>query len=208
MLKFQPGTEFYYGNNNTILRALIVERVTGKSFSEFIEERIFTPLQMTGSFTKQDFISENRKIALGAMPLALTGITAYTTAVDLFKLETALWSDNFLQSDFISKAIKKPSLGGDSRAYYDFGFYKSDANGALQSIEHDGTYPSHYALKHTNLQKDYTIVLLSNDGRKTTLNEIRKAIVDYLENGKLELPYTWKVKTKIKKMGWQGRSNS
>lgn len=44
-LKHQPGDQFTYGINCDVLGALI-ERVSGKTFEEFLGERIFTPLAM------------------------------------------------------------------------------------------------------------------------------------------------------------------
>lgn len=45
-LKHQPGEQFTYGINADILGALI-ERVSGKSFGAFLQERIFAPLGMS-----------------------------------------------------------------------------------------------------------------------------------------------------------------
>lgn len=44
-LKHQPGEAYTYGVNQDVLGALI-ERVSGKRFGAFLEERIFTPLKM------------------------------------------------------------------------------------------------------------------------------------------------------------------
>jgi CubicO group peptidase (beta-lactamase class C family) len=44
-LKHQPGDAFTYGVNQDLLGALI-ERVSGKTFGAFLEERIFRPLEM------------------------------------------------------------------------------------------------------------------------------------------------------------------
>jgi len=44
-LKHQPGDAYTYGVNMDVLGALI-ERVTGKTFGEFLEERLFRPLKM------------------------------------------------------------------------------------------------------------------------------------------------------------------
>lgn len=48
-LNFAPGTKYEYGNTNYVLLALIVERVSGRSFSQFLAERVFRPLGMTSS---------------------------------------------------------------------------------------------------------------------------------------------------------------
>lgn len=45
-LNFIPGTAFGYCNSNYTLLAEIVHRITGKTFSEYTTERIFTPLGM------------------------------------------------------------------------------------------------------------------------------------------------------------------
>jgi len=46
---FNPGTEFRYSNSAYALLALIVERISGLSFSEFMKDRIFKPLKMKNS---------------------------------------------------------------------------------------------------------------------------------------------------------------
>ena len=46
---FKPGTQHRYSNSGYALLALIVEKLSGKTFAEFLKERIFTPLGMTNS---------------------------------------------------------------------------------------------------------------------------------------------------------------
>ncbi|GAB3952854.1 serine hydrolase domain-containing protein [Spirosoma harenae] len=48
-LYFEPGSQFRYSNSAYCLLALLIERVSGKSFAEFIRERIFQPLKMVNS---------------------------------------------------------------------------------------------------------------------------------------------------------------
>ncbi len=44
--KFAPGSQWEYSNSGYAVLAMIVEKVSGKSFGQFLQERIFTPLQM------------------------------------------------------------------------------------------------------------------------------------------------------------------
>ena len=48
-LDFAPGTQFKYSNTAYVILGLIIERVSGKSYEEFLRERIFTPLKMTST---------------------------------------------------------------------------------------------------------------------------------------------------------------
>ena len=55
MLNFPPGSEYLYSNTGYALAEIIVQRVSGKSFSEFTQERLFRPLGMTHTQWRDDF---------------------------------------------------------------------------------------------------------------------------------------------------------
>jgi CubicO group peptidase (beta-lactamase class C family) len=54
-LNFTPGTQWSYSNSGYNLAAMIVERVSGKSFSDFTRERLFVPNGMTRSSWRDDY---------------------------------------------------------------------------------------------------------------------------------------------------------
>ncbi len=49
-LRFKPGDKYEYSNSGYVLLAMIVEKASGMSFSEFMEKNIFQPLNMINSF--------------------------------------------------------------------------------------------------------------------------------------------------------------
>jgi len=46
-LEFPPGDEFEYSNSGYAMLAMLLERVTGESFADFLQQRIFEPLGMS-----------------------------------------------------------------------------------------------------------------------------------------------------------------
>ncbi|WP_232520980.1 serine hydrolase domain-containing protein [Flagellimonas nanhaiensis] len=53
-LNFSPGDDFMYCNTGYTLLAEIIERVSGKSFSDFARDKVFEPLQMHNTFFYSD----------------------------------------------------------------------------------------------------------------------------------------------------------
>lgn len=49
-LPFEPGADFRYSNTNYQLLALIVERISGRPFGEYVRDRIFRPAGMFSSY--------------------------------------------------------------------------------------------------------------------------------------------------------------
>ncbi len=101
-LNFSPGLKFEYCNAGFVLLAEIVKRVSGQSFAEFSQDRIFTPLKMKHSLFLDDpsRVVKNkaysyrqseagyRKIPLNRTVVGATGLN--TTSHDL-----SLWAMNF-----------------------------------------------------------------------------------------------------------------
>ena len=201
-LKYQPGKGFSYGNMVVVLRALIIEKISGTSYKNYVEEYLFKPAGMQDAFARNDIKDSPNLIAFGEKPLAIDGVTAYATAVDMYLWEKALWNNTFMTKQALSSAIVKPSLGGEGRAYFDFGAYEKNNDGSLSQVWHPGTYPSHYALKSIDLDKDLFIVLLSRDGRNSTLNEIREYIISASENKPLKFPSLWWLSTEMSSRGF------
>src|SRR5688500_10291675 len=103
-LNFPPGTEYSYSNSGYNLAAMIVARLSGKSFADFSRERIFEPLGMTRTSWRDD---HTRIVKHRAIAYAQTGDRfrinmpfedvhgnggLLTTVGDLLK-----WNENFVE---------------------------------------------------------------------------------------------------------------
>jgi CubicO group peptidase (beta-lactamase class C family) len=209
-LKYPPGEGFSYGNFVTVLRALIIEKVTNTDYKSFIEKDLFALSKMTTAFARDDIKATAPLMAFGEKPLAIDGVTAYMTAFDIYQWEKALWTNSLISKKAFKTALLTPGKGGPGRAYFDFGFYSTNKEGELAQVWHDGTYPAHYALKFYDVEKDLFIILLSRDGRKATLKELRPYIstlftnstLPSVEQKSLSLPAPWWLNEQLKTKGY------
>ena len=101
-LNFTPGARHMYSNSGYTLLAVIVSRVSGKSFREFTTERIFAPLGMTNTHFRDTFTEIVKNQAYGYAPYGQTfrlsttnfdtaGATSLLTTVE----DMAKWYANF-----------------------------------------------------------------------------------------------------------------
>lgn len=51
-LNFAPGDEYLYSNTNYILMAMIIEKLTGENFGQWMKEKIFLPLGLTRTYVQ------------------------------------------------------------------------------------------------------------------------------------------------------------
>lgn len=109
-----PNRGFNYCNTNYALLALIIEKVTGQSYPEFLQENIFKPLGMTHSyvFTTKDsaqyhpsFQPNNHPFPLESMDGIYGDKNIYSTVRDMF-----LWDKAFYNNTIISKATYEEAI--------------------------------------------------------------------------------------------------
>jgi CubicO group peptidase (beta-lactamase class C family) len=50
-LQFEPGTRYNYTNSGTFLLGLVIEHVTGQSYDEYVQQKIFAPFGMQHTST-------------------------------------------------------------------------------------------------------------------------------------------------------------
>jgi CubicO group peptidase (beta-lactamase class C family) len=133
---FPPGTAYRYSNGGYALLALIVERVSGGSFADFLRERIFQPLGMTGTVAHQEGVSTvvNRAFGYsdvnGAWERADQGPTSavlgdggiYSSIDDLAKWDAALDDDRLLGTESRRLAFAPVTATDDPAVEYGFGW--------------------------------------------------------------------------------------
>jgi CubicO group peptidase (beta-lactamase class C family) len=174
---FEPGKKHEYSNINYNLLAMAIENVSGMTYAQYLQENIFTPLDMTSSGNERLInIPANRAIGyrtINGVKRRVQNVTAYalgtgdifSTADDLLKWSNALHRGTLLSEK--SKALLFDG-GPEDWGYYGYGFriqpYER-AQSLLPAgtlIRHGGTMNGFVSNYHYYKEDDLTIILLSN----------------------------------------------
>jgi CubicO group peptidase (beta-lactamase class C family) len=151
-LDFKPGYQFKYCNSGYFLLGMVIEKVSGKSYHEFIEEKIFKPLGMKNShYDSHRRIIPNR--ASGYQPTksgyvncdyfsitwGYAGGALLSTVDDLWTWTRALFSGRVVSKKYVELMTTPTKLAGGEVENYGYGFWlkllfnekKVDHNGGI-----------------------------------------------------------------------------
>lgn len=179
-LDFEPGKKYDYNNNNIFLRQFIVNRITGIPFKTYAEKLIFKPCEMNSAmltpFTNEKMIAKgfSNNMVQDKPDLPFTGGT-YLTTTDLLKWTKCLHSENIINKKSLFE-LGQQFDQEETQSALGQAKYK---DGTLTGHSHHGRAGSYEALLVSDLDKKFTIILLTNNyGGK--VSEISKSISNIL----------------------------
>ncbi len=173
-LNFDPGEEYLYCNTGYTLLAEVVARVSGKSFAEFTDERIFKPLKMMNTLFYDDHerIVKNRAYSYApsgaghrklVLSYANVGATSLFTTVE----DLSLWAMNFEDPvvgdpGIIQKMKERGVLNNGRKISYALGQSVGEYRG-VESISHGGGDAGYRTFLLRFPSKKLSITVFSND---------------------------------------------
>lgn len=194
-LDFKPGEKFSYCNSGYMLLSLIIEKVSGLPFHEFMQWNIFVPLDMQHSFVycKEKSGITNRAIGYNMYGdkddynLLTTGSGGiYSTVEDLFKWDQGLYTEKLVGTVTLQQAFTQYRLNDNSLSPYGFGWaIMEDRLG--KAVAHDGGYVGFRSFIERGLNNRYTVIILSNKGSSQAVG-IETAIRNILHNKPFQYP--------------------
>ena len=143
-LEFQPGEKWNYSNSGYVLLGYLIERISGESYSQFVQKNIFTPLGMKDSgydsnsaiiLHRASGYTPNEKGLINTgyidmtIPLSAGGL--YSTTLDLLKWEEGLFGGKLISVASLQK------MTTPFKNDYAFGLGVRTVNGH-KLIEHGG----------------------------------------------------------------------
>jgi len=168
-LDFQPGTDYHYSNSNYNLLALVLEKVSGQSYGDYVRKHIVDPAGMQNTGHDGDAL---RLIPLAASGYEPAGINSYekaayldwsnktgngslySTVDDLYRFDRALNTDTLLKAATRRKYFVE---GRGNR----FGWFNRK-RGARRVMSSNGRSPGFTAQLDRFPDDDVTVIVLSN----------------------------------------------
>lgn len=182
-LEFEPGKKYKYGNTGYFILALIIERITGRSLSDLLNEQIFIPLKMLHSG-----INDNKKpiankangyYRLGSQyinepyiynlnTIGASGI--HSTAHDLYLWDRALYTDKLLSEEYL-KLYTSPYYKVAPNYNYGYGWEFSRIalakNDTIETMEHSGAIRGFRSLIFRIPNEKKCVIILSNSANQS-----------------------------------------
>lgn len=181
-LDFDPGTKYSYSNSNYFLLGYIIEKVTGKSYQQYLKENIFNTIELNSTYYESDteiipnrakgytfsdssywnsgFISMSTVYSAGAL---------LSTVNDLFKWHQGLYSGQLLKNETLQKAFTKYKLADGKLSDYGYGFFIQKDNG-FTTIGHGGAIDGFRAMEIYYPEQELFITLLMNSEPDNYMN--------------------------------------
>jgi CubicO group peptidase (beta-lactamase class C family) len=174
-LDFAPGAKWNYSNTGYVLLGILIHRVTGEFYGDFLGERIFKPLGMSATriISEADIVphrSSGYRLVKGqlknqewvAPTLNTTADGAlYTNVVDLARWDAALDQRRLIQRSSYEEMWTPVKLNDGTTYPYGFGWDVRD-EGGHRIVAHDGAWQGFTMNITRYLDTRLTVIVMTN----------------------------------------------
>lgn len=173
-LPFEPGSKWEYSNYGFLLLGVIVQKVSGEDYYDYVRKHVFAPAGMSSTDSlPEDQAVPQRSVGYTKMggdtlhpnndTLPYRGTSAgggYSTVEDLQRFAAALLNHKLLDAHYTDLLTtgKVDTGGGDKYAY---GFMDR-ASGGVRSFGHGGGAPGMNGDLTIYPQSGYVVAVLAN----------------------------------------------
>jgi CubicO group peptidase (beta-lactamase class C family) len=152
-LAFQPGEKWSYSNLGYVVLGILIHKVSGKFYGDFLQERIFRPLGMSTAriISEADIVpnraggyvlvkGELKNQAWVSPSLNTTADGAlYLTVHDMARWDAALYGEKLLKKSSLDQMWSRVKLNDGKTQDYGFGWVVGEVR-KHRLIEHGGSW--------------------------------------------------------------------
>lgn len=180
-LLFKAGEKQRYSNMGYATLGIIISKVAGKFYGEYLKERVFTPLGMsTARIITEENIVPNRAAGYRLVNDSIKNqewvspsinTTAdgsmYVTALDMAKWEAGLNAGKLLKKEYYDMMWAPTKLNDGTFEQYGFGWSLDSVNGK-RIVEHNGSWQGFECTIKRYPEKKIAVVVFANLKRAST----------------------------------------
>lgn len=164
-----PDRRFQYCNTNFVLLALIVEKITGQHFPDYMKSNVFTPLGMNDTyvFSIKDTANYNptwsvsRPFEMDPYDCTYGDKNVYSTVRDMFAWDKSLYEHTFLKKSTLDMAFTP--LSNEVRSMHNYGLgWRLFIKGQDTVVYHNGKWHGTNTAFIRLVQDTATIIVLGN----------------------------------------------
>ncbi len=185
----KPNDRFHYNNSNYMVLAAIIEKVTGKTYAEYMTEHIFKPAGLknthvysTTAFPKVpvDVVGHDRTWRYSVAQNFLDGPVGdkgiYSTLHDLVLFDKYLKNGRLLTQKSLDSAYKGRNKPVNGHFNYGYGWRMFEGKGMDKVVYHTGWWHGFRHIYIRDLDKDIVVIFLGNltNGSLLHLDELFK----------------------------------
>lgn len=174
-LDFPPGEKWSYSNSGYLLLGVLIHNMTGQFYGDFLQQRVFQPLQMTSTriISEADIVpnrSAGYRLVKGQLKnqewvspsLNTTADGAlYTDVLDLAKWDAALYTERLLKKSSFDQMWTPVKLNTGKTSPYGFGWRIAEVNGH-GLLEHGGAWQGFTMHISRYVDDKLTVVVMTN----------------------------------------------
>ena len=166
-----PDTHFTYCNTNYAILALIIEKASGQSYSDFLSQYFFKPLHMEDTYvfsmkdSARSMPSYDRRGRLEAFTYLDAGFgdkNIFSTPEDLLKWDQALYSNELFSKETLEEAYTPYSNEKPGIRNYGYGWRMNVYPNGKKVIYHNGWWHGNNTVFIRMIQDSVTIIVLGN----------------------------------------------
>lgn len=177
-----PGKTFDYSNTNYALLALIIEKISGESYKEYLNKTFFKPLQMTDTYVMgldnyagatKSYYKNGKVYSLRYLDLIYGDKNVYSTVQDLKKWDKALRGGQLFKKSTLDLAYAPTSTLTPFSSNYGLGWKKIVTTKGNEILYHTGWWAGNRSLLIRLVKENVMIAVVSNNNF-SNIADIRK----------------------------------
>ncbi len=166
-----PNTRFSYCNTNYALLALLIEKISGKTYADFVNQHFFIPLQMKHSFVfsladtnriTPSYSWRGRPEPINFLDQVYGDKNIYTTVRDLLTWDRALYSNQLFNNETLQQAYTGYSNERPGIRNYGLGWRMLNYPNGQKIIYHNGWWHGSNASFIRLINDSATIIVIGN----------------------------------------------